>query len=66
MCCPPHGQPQLPRELPLDSVQLVTAQTEKLQSQIWHRFENWVKDGTSASAVLTLLVEPFVLCWLVA
>ena len=62
----PRGQPRLPRKLPLNSVQLVAAQTKKLQSQIWHRFEDWVKDGTSASAVLTLLVEPFVLCWLVS
>ena len=62
----PRGRGRPPRELPLDEVQLVTAQTERLQSQIWLRFEDWVTEGTSAAAAASLLVEPFVLCWLVA
>ena len=59
-----HSRP--PRELPLGQVQLVTVQTERLQSQIWLRFEGWVKEGTSAAAAATLVSVPFVLCWLVA
>ena len=62
----PVADSRSPREFPLDQVQLVTVQTDRLQSQIWLRFEGWVKEGTSAAAAATLVSVPFVLCWLVA
>ncbi|CAE7350570.1 Rraga [Symbiodinium sp. CCMP2592] len=58
--------PRAPRNVSLDEVKLVSAQTEQLQSKIWGRFQNWVTTSTSIAASDAFLAEPLLLCILVS
>ena len=60
------GLPRIPRDINLDDVQLVSAQTEQLQNKIWSRFHSWVASGTSLAAGSAFQAEPLLLCILVS